>query len=1127
MKITTFLFFLCVFSLYAGSGSSQQMLPALDMKNVTLDQVFSVIEKESHFVFLFTDDTEFELKKKVNIRTGDNKTVSEVITQLLKNTELDFLITSRQIAVYKKKSDGKKVEVADIRETQATTQKSIKISGVITDDKGQPLPGVTISLKSNRQVANFSDIDGKFIFMVPSVGESLMFTYIGMQEEEVLIKEGITHYNIKMNPSESQLKEVVVETGMFQRDKVSFTGSAAAYTGTELRNISNQNLIQSLKVLDPSFVVLDNSIRGSDPNTMATIELRGQGGSIINSVKDEFKGDPNLPLFILNGVEVSITRINDLDVNRIESVTVLKDAGTTAIYGSRGANGVIVVETIKPKPGELKVYYNGDFKVEAPDLSVYNMMNASEKLEFERLSGKYTVIGSGPDYALYQKSLMELYNYRLADVERGVDTYWLSEPVQTGLTHGHSVRVSGGSESLSIDAGAKYKNNAGVMKGTKRETWAGNLELAYRAEKLIVSNNLDLSGYNAVNSPYGDFSTWVNTSPYFTKRNEDGGVDKFLQYEQGLGYYSGLGISPITENIPNPLYNALLNSRDDMDNLSIFNTLQIQYTPIEGLRFKVGLDLSREHTKKVVFTPPENTKYHNLSFYEKGEYSNRDAKDMIYKGHIDAIFAKTLKKHSVTLSTRSQIRQRSNDYISTTAVGFPYNSQGTPNLAYSYKENSKPGYYQSKSRGVSFIGNFNYNYDKRYLLDLSLSMDGSSTFGSNELFKSFWSVGGGWNINRESFLKDQLWIEILKIRATTGITGNQNMGDIYSNSVYRYFIDSNVFGQGAYISAFGNPDLPWLVSKDINLGIDFKALYGRLSLTFDVFRKTDDPNIIQVPQIPSTGVDQYPMNLGYLVNNGYEFKLIGYPVYNLSERILWSISVSGTHNKKKYGGLGNMLDSYNEAQRKSNTLAQYIDGYSPDAIWAVRSYGIDPATGEEVFIKKNGDLTFDYDADDMVVVGNKRPQLLGVLSTNFRYKNFEFGMSFSYSFGSDIYNRVLYEKVENITKSSLERNQDKRALYDRWKNPGDISEFKAIQTVTDISPRTSRFVQKNNYLKSESISCRYEIVNNNWLKNNLGVSSLIISGYMNDIFRIETSKTERSIEYPFARSVSLGLNVAF
>ena len=1120
MKITVFLFFTCVFSLFAGGSYSQQLLPPMDLKNVTLNQVFSKIEKESNYVFLFTDDASAELNKKINIKT-DWENISDIVEEILKNTDLSYIITERQVAIYKKgkKEDSRPKAIENLFLTVSQNQQPIKISGTVKDEKGELLPGVTIFLKSNRRIANFTDVDGKFIFTGLKAGDQLVFSFIGMEPTEITIKQGQTAYNVVMKYTESQLKEVIVETGMFQRDKATFTGSTATYSADEIKAIGNQNIVQSLKTLDPSFIVLDNMAMGSDPNTMPSIVLRGGGSSTLNAIQDEFSKDPNMPLFIINGVESKIERVVGLDVSRVESVTLLKDAGSTAIYGSRGANGVVVIELIKPKPGELRVYYNGDFNIDAPDLGVFNMMNAAEKLEFERLAGKYT--DTRHFVPGFQKSLNNLYNQRLADVQRGVDTYWLSEPIRTGFTHGHSVRVNGGNKDLSVDVGAKYKNQDAVMKGGGRESWSGDMSVAYRTEKLLVSNFLEVSGYDAKVSPYGDYSIWVNANPYFKKRNDEGGIDRYLETKE---YYSS-----ITNNIPNPLYNAMLNSRNNTNSLTVMNSLVVQYMPINNLRLKAGLDLTRIQDKMDKFTPPENTKYDLVSKEEQGEYYEKNTKEMAYKGYLDGSYTANINKHSLTFIARGELRQTKGEMTDFAAEGFPYGTQGTPDQAVSYRVNSKPGYFYSDERGVSFISAFNYNYDKRYLFDFTCNVDGATTFGSNELYKTFWSVGLGWNIDQEPFLKDNSWIDILKIRASTGTNGNQEQGTTFSKNVYIYSLYSNYFDQGVYLDIFANPDLPWQVKRKNSVGLDFRANKGQYSAIIDFYDEKTDPSIIRVPQVPSTGVSVYDMDLGYITSKGVDFKFVASPIFNQKDNIIAQIILMGAYNKRKYGGFGSIVDQLNAEQIKSNTLDRYKDGENPDAIWAVRSYGIDPATGEEIYIKKNGELTMEYSADDQVVVGNTSPDLQGIIGANFRYKNFFVQANLRYAFGGDIYNTALFNKVENITRSALEYNQDKRALYDRWKQPGDIAMFKAIGDIdrSTATMRTSRFVQKNNYLKGESITFSYELSNNPWIRKNLGAQYIKFSAYLNNIFWLETSKTERGTTVPFSRTISFGLNLSF
>lgn len=1085
-------------------AAGQNSVVRLDVRNAPIRDILGQIEKSTSYVFFYSDATSPKLNARSSI-TMQGGTISAALDAILSGTDLTYEIKGNQVSIIQKRPGR-------------------TVSGRVTDESGNPLTGVSVVLKSNPSTGMPTDAQGNFSFDIPNGNQVLVFSFIGMETREVRVSAGTARYDVQLRSVAVEVDEikVVVETGIFQRDKVSFTGSTSTVTGEELRRVGNQNIVQSLKTMDPSFVVLDNLAMGSDPNTMASIELRGQGAATINAVTDVFMTDPNQPLFVLNGVEVSLQRIIGLDINRIQSVTLLKDAGSTAIYGSRGANGVVVVETMKPVPGELKVYYTGDYSAQAPDLTVFNMMNAREKLEFERLSGKYTSRISGNEaYADYQLELDKLYSQRLNDVLRGVDTYWLSEPVRTGLTHSHSVRVSTGFEALLLDAGAKYKNEQGVMKGSDRETWEGNMAVTYRTDRVVVSNDLTVSGFDGNDSPYGRFSNWVNANPYFEKYNPQGGIDKHLET-------TWTGNSPIVHNIPNPLYNARLNNVSNNNQVDIVNSLQAHYIVNENLRFKGGLDLTRMHNRHTSFKPAEHTDFDATPNNMRGNYYHRDMKSTSYRGYLDGSFARIVDElHSFTVNARVQARESVDDYVGVAAEGFSFSSKPTPNQALNYATESRPDYYYNKRREVNLIGTFNYNYARRYLLDFSYSLDGASTFGSNRLYKSFWSTGIGWNIDREAFAADWNWLDILKLRASTGISGNQNIGQISSSAIYNYYVGQNNFGESYYLSERGNPDLPWQVSRDLGFGMDFRADKGRYSLTVDFFRKKTDPNIIYVPQVPSTGVSTYPRDMGWLEIKGMEFIVAYSPIYDIENRTILTLRITGAHNKGKYGGLTSLLDALNKEQIESATMRQFRNGYSPTSIWAVRSAGIDPATGEEIFIKKNGDFNYSYDSDDMVVVGDTKPDLMGTVQLSFRYGNFFASAALRYSIGSDIYNSALYNKVENITLSALERNQDKRALYDRWQNPGDKAAFRSIGIVDDRSPITSRFVQKNNYLTGESFSLGYELINKPWVKRSLGMQTLSFSLFFNDIFRLETSKTERGYEYPFARLISLSIKTSF
>jgi hypothetical protein len=431
-----------------------------------------------------------------------------------------------------------------------------------------------------------------------------------------------------------------------------------------------------------------------------------------------------------------------------------------------------------------------------------------------------------------------------------------------------------------------------------------------------------------------------------------------------------------------------------------------------------------------------------------------------------------------------------------------------------------------------------YNYKLRYLFDFNLNNDGSTAFGRNNKFQTFWSVGLGWNVDKEEFAKDWKWLDNLKFRGSYGINGNQNVSNISTN-VYSYYSGNDIFGAAAYLSQFANPDLRWQVVAKSSAGFDLTTFNNRLNVTFDLFRTETDPLIVNIQQKPSTGVSQYPVNLGYLDTNGLEFTASEKIIRDTQRDIALTLRVNGMAKRSTYGGFANALNNLNNSYKSEkdennntinsgvnpNSLVQYRDGCSPDDLWAVRSLGIDPATGREIFLDRFGSPTFTYHPDDRVVIASRNPNLTGVAGFTLRVKKLTANFNFRYSFGGYEFNRELHTKVENITSTTVAHNQDRRALYDRWTKSGDISGFKAIQ-MSSLTPISSRFIQRNNYLSGESAKISYSFTGNRWIKD-AGLEYLTLSLSYTDLFHWSTMKRERSTVYPFARSVSFGVSAQF
>lgn len=990
-----------------------------------------------------------------------------------------------------------------------TTQREGVVSGQVFDEDGDPLAGVSIRLVKSK-TAVITDADGKYRILAKGPVRVIM-TYVGKKPKEMTLQPGKAA-TIVLEGNDSELSEVVVN-GIFSRKKDSFTGSSQTFNAAELKNIGNQNLIQSLKALDPAFAVLENNAAGSDPNRLPDLEIRGK--SSIVGLKEQFGEDPNQPLFILDGFETTLQTIMDLSMDRIQSVTLLKDAASSAIYGSKAANGVVVVETKAPTMGRIRLNYNGTFNMSWADLSDYNLMNAAEKLEFERLSGNFE-----SNIADQTERRQIRYNNLLANVQRGVDTYWLSEPLQQGLNQRHNMYLQGGTSELRFGLGVNYNHIDGVMKGSDRDNGGGWLDLTYRFGKLRFSNKLsvDLTGYS---NPIVSFSEYANANPYYIKRNSDGSIEKYLEAPDRE--YSSTNASPY---VGNPLWNASLNSYDRGNNFGVRDNFNLEYRPWEFLMMRGRIGVFKSTADNERFLSPQDTQFNSTELLKKGSYSDGRSETMSWDGDFTVTYGQQLfEYHQVNVVLGASMRESKSNNKSFSAQGFPEGNFTTPGFANQYPSGGKPGYYDSTSRSVNLYLNGGYSFKNRYLLDYNLRLDGTSVFGSNRRYTDTWAVGIGWNIFNEPFIMNNTDIfNMLKIRASIGNPGNTSFGSFNSITTYRYnnWMLNN-FGTGVLIDAIGNPNLEWQKTLDANVGLDV-SMWNRLHLTLDVYHKNTDPLLASIGIPLSVGVSKRLANIGQQVNDGVNGTVRYAIIYIPKERINWTMTLSAGHNRSEYRKIGTKLDQFNKANLTKN-LTRYYDGGSPTAIWAVRSAGIDPATGREIFITKDGRYTFVHNYEDEVVIGDTRPTVEGVWGNTIYWKGFSASAHIRYSQGGYAFNSTLYYKVENISSYGLTQNQDRRALYDRWQKPGDVAQFKGIREYTRNNPMSSRFVQKNDFIALESLRIGYELPWS-WSKA-IGVEGLNFSAYMNDIARWATIKDERGTSYPFARSVTFSLGVNF
>ena len=1005
----------------------------------------------------------------------------------------------------------------------------VTVTGVVIDEDSVPVAGAGIVLKGTT-VGTFTDADGNFTLETDNVPDmTLEFSFIGMKTQEVKVspRHGKAKLEIVMEMDQNELDQVVV-TGIFNRDLESYTGSVVTMKGEDIKKVSTTNIAKAISAIDPSFRVMDNFEMGSDPNRLPDMRMRGTstlpGGagasSDLVSLQGEYDTYPNQPLLMLDGFEIDVQTMADLDPDRIASITILKDASATAIYGSKASNGVIVIETLAPRPGAINVTYSGNVRVEIPDLTSYNLMNSEEKIEAEWRAGLY----STTDLA----SLRD-YQSRLREVRRGVDTYWLSQPLRTSVQHRHAVTLEGGSQALRYKLYAGLNETPGVMKGSKRSTQTASLDLSYRFNKFLLKNSVTVDNAVGTNSPYGSFSQYALLNPYLRPYDGDGNVNKIMQTWNML-YAGDTG----TYEVANPMYNATFHSLDRDTSFSIRELFKLEYRPSPAWILQANVSMSKSVSKDEVFRPAYHTAFNDVTDPSlKGDFSRDQSESFNYAIDFTAMFNKVFaEKHFVTANFRYSVQQDQSETYGALVTGFPNDSMDHILFGQKYSENMTGTENTSRSIGAVLTAGYSYMY--RYSFDANIRVDGSSQFGRDNRFAPFWSVGFKWDVKNEQFMKSVDWLDDLVLATSYGITGTQGFAPYQSRQVYsysdlmQYYLSSDA--TGIELVALGNNQLKWQQTATWNTRLELSLLKGRITARAEYYIKNTENSLTQVTLAPSIGFTSYPSNMGTLQNQGVELNLAFIPYRNEAKEAYWVISINGSHNTNKLLRISEALAKMNETNANTESvtpLPRYVEDMSTTAIWAVRSLGIDPATGDEILLKRDGTVTSKYGVVDAVVCGDTEPKWQGNINTSFNYMGFGINLGFMYRFGGQMYNSTLVSKVEN---ADLRYNADRRVLYERWTQPGDVAQYKRLTNSANgaNTQQTSRFVMNENLFQFSSLSISYRMEKNAYpFLQKLRISSMKWSLNVEDIFYLSSIKRERGTDYPFSRQFALSLNLVF
>lgn len=989
----------------------------------------------------------------------------------------------------------------------------------------EPMVGVTIRLDGH-STGVITDINGCYVLTLPEKGGLVIYSYIGFETRKIKVTSR-QKVDVQMVEATESIQEVIV-TGYNSIQKESFTGNTTKIEKEDLLKVNPNNLISAIQTFDPSFRIQENLAAGSDPNSLPQFVLRGQTGigettlgqtSTSSISREVLSGNSNLPIFILDGFEVDVEKIYDLDMNSIHSINILKDAAATAMYGSRAANGVIVIERRAPEAGKFRVQYSGVLSAELPDLSSYNLVNAREKLETERLAGLYD--SNTPEIDPYTNG----YYQRLNNVLTGVDTYWLSQGLRTALNHKHSVFIDGGENDVRWGVELGFRGTEGVMKHSSRKNANAAFYVDYRIGGLQIKNKVTYTYNKSTDVPFNSFSDYSHLLPYMRLYDENGDYVRRLEKFDGA---SGTQVNPLYEI---NFYNSFDHSGYD----EVTDDLSLNWRITDGLRLRGQFSVLMRNSTGDLYKDPASASYSASTGNINGEKTESTQKRTVIDGSLSLMYNNTFKGHNLNICLSSNMRQTQSTASETRYRGFPGGDLVSSN--YAAEVYGKPSSSDNTTRLVGALLTSNYTYNNIYLADLTGRIDGSSEFGSDKRWSMFWSTGAGINIHNYDFMKSNELFSMLKFRVSYGLTGKTNFSLYSAKDMYQLQTDSwYPTGYGVFLYQMGNPNLKWERKYTLDYGVEIGLWHDKIYLKASAYDERTIDLITDYTIPSSTGFTSYKENMGKVKNTGVELELRA-RLYS-DRNWLFQLYGSFARNKNTIIEISQAMRDYNKRveelfsgynpesssdSKYAKTYLKYYEGASLTSIYGMKSLGISPTNGKEIYLRRNGDVTDVWSADEWTIIGDTAPKGQGSFGYTLSYKQLSMFASFLYTFGGDAYNNTLVSYVENADIKN--DNVDKRVLLDCWQKPGDITTMKDIRDRNVTTGASSRFVQKNNTLQWSSLTMSYNFRPEQLKK--LHLSGLRLSFTMNDLFYWSTIRQERGLDYPYSRSFNLTTNIIF
>lgn len=820
--------------------------------------------------------------------------------------------------------------------------------------------------------------------------------------------------------------------------KSSLTGSVDIVKADQLVKVPVTSFDQALQGKSAGVQVTAATGR---PGSKANIKIRGT--SSISAGSD--------PLYVIDGVPMSSSDFASINANDIEYMSILKDASATAIYGSRGSNGVILVTTKKGKTGKTTFNIRAQYGISTKTSDDLNLMNAQEKLTYERQLGSgYGATGGANGGPMTD-----------AEIAAHRNTDWYDEIFRTGATQLYELNISGGSEKTKFYISGQYYDQDAIVpgsylnRGTARinveHTVSDRVKIGVATSAGISKEGLLRTDRNALNP----FNYVYSANPYDAPYNEDGTYNTDIT----VGGVA-LNIFENIENNPNYINRLKLMGAFNLE-WKIWD--EIKYVTVAGVDFNQAIQYQYnkpESQLSGILNPnPDDPKgYRNDNFTQRATWLWTNM--LAYEKTFNQV-------HSVKAVVGMEAQASQYKRINAFVEGFPTGKLDAITIGSTNK-----GVLGNTTdwRMLSYLGSAGYTYDDKYIIDAAVRRDGSSRFGADNQFGTFWAVGLGWNMERERFLEDVEWLTRLKLRGSVGTSGNNNIGDYAAQGVYGY--GSYNGASTAYPGRLPNPNLSWEKSMQSSVGLEASFFDSRLNVTFDLYKRKTTDLLLATRLSMTSGFSSRIDNVGEMQNKGYELAISG----DIIRTNDWTFSLNGmiSQNKNKV----EKLYKGNDIMIGWNSLVS--EGLPINVYKMVRWAGVNPANGDALYYTKDGDITNVYNSDDAVVLDGKTPdpKYFGSFGARLAYKGIELSGDFYFSGGNYIYNHINY--FTQSDGSMMDQNLDRKLLYDQWTKPGDVTNIPEQRLNNNTQPST-RYLEDGSYLRLRNVTLAYTLPKR-WLK---------------------------------------------